>query len=288
MTKLTYAKRVWIIKQHKKGISASKIALAQKINRRCVYQILEKHNTYGWEGLKDHKTGRSETVLNPKAQDMILEIRKKYGYGALSIEQILRKKGFSISHRQIEKVIVRAGLVKPNIKKQKPRKWVRYELPNPNDLWHTDWTIDPFTEKKLSAYIDDRTRLIVSYGLFDKASAENSIALLKAGIAEYGKPKAIMTDHGSQYYAPRPECKQGNTQFRITLNILGIKHYLARINRPQTNGKIERWFGTYKEEYLRGSFSSIKDFVKCYNEGRLHMSLGYRTPLEVWNELKSV
>jgi putative transposase len=288
MTKLTYKKRVWIIKQYKKDVSPSKIAQAQRIHRSRLYQIIEKYNEYGWDGLKDHKTGRPEIVLNPKAQDMILEIRKKYGYGALSIEQILRKKGFSISHRQIEKTIVRAGLVKPNVKKQKPRKWVRYELPNPNDLWHTDWTVDPFTEKKLSAYIDDRTRLILSYGLFDKASAENSIALLNAGISEYGKPKAIMTDHGSQFYANRDDAIEQNTQFRITLNVLGIKHYLARINRPQTNGKIGRWFGTYKEEYLRGSFSGIKDFVKCYNEKRLHMSLDYRTPLDVWKELNNV
>lgn len=288
MTKLTYTKRIWIVKQYKKGVSASKIALAQKINRRCVYQILEKYNNYGWEDLKDHKTGRPELILSPKAQDVIIALRKKRGYGALNIEQILKKKGFSISHRQIEKVIVRAGLVKPNIKKQKPRKWVRYELPNPNDLWHTDWTIDPFTEKKLSAYIDDRTRLIVSYGLFDTATAENSIALLKAGIAEFGKPKTIMTDHGAQFYANRDDAIEQNTRFRITLNVLGIKHYLARINRPQTNGKIERWFGTYKEEYIKGSFSSIKQFVKWYNEERLHMSLGYRTPSEVWSELKSV
>ena len=288
MTRLTFNKRVWIVKQYQKGLSPSKIALAQKIHRSRVYQIIEIYNEYGWDGLKDHKTGRHETILNPKAQDIILEIRKKYGFGATKIEQVLRKKGFSISHRQIEKVIVRAGLVKPNIKKQKPRKWVRYELPNPNDLWHTDWTIDPFTEKKLSAYIDDRTRLIVSYGLFDRATAYNSIALLKSGIAEYGKPKAVMTDYGAQFYANREDAIRQNTQFRITLNILGIKHYLARINRPQTNGKIERWFGTYKEEYIKGSFSGIKDFVKWYNEERIHMSLGYKTPLEMWKELKSV
>ncbi len=119
----------------------------------------------------------------------------------------------------------------------------------PNDLWHTDWSYDPFTGKNISVYLDDRTSLITSHGIFKKASAENSLALLKSGIADYGKPKAVMTDHGSQFYANHPNAKQENTKFRATLNILSIKHYLARINRPQTNGKVERFFRTYKEEY---------------------------------------
>ena len=288
MYKLTFKKRVWIVKQHLRGISASKIALAQKIHRSGVYQIIDKYKQFGWGGLKDHKTGRPETILNPKIVEKVLDFRKRFGYGACHIEQILKRKGFAISHRQIEKVLVRNGMVKPNPKKQRPRKWVRYELPNPNDLWHTDWSFDPFTNHNLSVYIDDRTRLITSFSVFKRATAENSIALLYSGIAEYGKPKAVMTDHGSQYYANITGAKQENTQFRATLDMLGIKHCLARVNRPQTNGKVERFFRTYKEEYATGSFSSLNDFIKHYNEVRLHMSLHYKTPREVWDELTNV
>jgi len=288
MYKLNFKKRVWIIKQYRKGISASKVALSQGINRRCIYQIVDKYREYGWEGLKDSKTGRPETMLNKNAEIIILDLRKRYGYGACHIEQILKNKGFGISHRQIEKLLVRNELVEPNIKKQKCRKWVRYELPNPNDLWHTDWTYDPFTQQQFSVYLDDRTRLITSYGLFKRATAQNSIVLLKVGIAEYGKPKSVMTDHGSQYYAPRPECSQENTQFRTVLDALGIKHYVARVNRPQTNGKVERFFLSYKTEYTTGTFSNIADYIKHYNEARLHMSLNYKTPIQIWRDLKCV
>jgi len=288
MNKLTFQKRVWLVKQYNKGVPASKLALAQKIHRSAVYQIIDIYKQDGFEGLKDHKTGRPETKLNPNVEIIIFDLRKRFGYGACHIEQILRRKGFSISHRQIEKLLLRNGLVEPNIKKQRSRKWVRYELPNPNDMAHTDWSYDPFTTKNLSVFIDDRTRLITSSGLFKRATAENSIALLKSAVADYGKPKSVMTDHGAQYYANRNECKQENTQFRIALDALGIKHYLARVNRPQTNGKVERFFLTYKTEYATGSFSCIKDFIKHYNENRLHMSLGYRTPQEVWDELVDV
>lgn len=285
MYKLNFKKRVWVVKQVLKGIPVNKVALAQKISRISVFKIMQKYKECGWEDLKDHKTGRPETKLNKNAEIMILDLRRRFGHGACYIEQLLRRRGFNISHRQIEKLLVRNGLVEPNIKKQRCRKWVRYELPNPNDLWHTDWTYDPFTQKQFSVYIDDRTRLITSFGIFKRATAENSIALLKSGISEYGKPKTIMTDHGSQFYANREKAKQENTQFRITLDVLGIKHYIARINRPQTNGKVERFFLTYKIEYVAGSFSNIRDFIKHYNEARLHMSLGYKTPKEVWNEL---
>jgi putative transposase len=288
MYKLTFKKRAWIVKQYQQGVPASKLALAQNIHRSAIYQIISTHKKYGWDGLKDHITGRPETVLNPNAKIVILDLRKKFGYGPLKIEQILKQKGFAISHRQIEKVLIRNGMVTANPKKQKPRKWVRYELPNPNDLWHTDWSYDPFTGKQLSVFIDDRTRLIISFGLFKSASAENSVALLRSGIAEYGKPKAVMTDHGSQYYANHPNAEQENTLFRQTLDPLGIKHCLARINRPQTNGKVERFFLTYKQEFATGSFVSLIDFMRHYNENRPHMSLLYKTPKQVWDELKSV
>ena len=286
MYKLSFEKRVWIVKQVLRGMPRVKAALSQSISDRTVRELMNKYELYGWDGLKDHKTGRSETVLNQNAIIVILDLRTHFGYSACRIEQILKQKGFAISHRQIEKVLIRKGMVVANPKKQKPRKWVRYELPHPNDLWHTDWSYDPFTGKQLSVYIDDRTRLITCFGVFQNATAENSAALLRSGIAEYGKPKAVMTDHGSQYYANHPNAEQENTLFRQVLDPLSIKHCLARINRPQTNGKVERFFRTYKEEFAAGSFKNIADFMRHYNENRPHMSLLYKTPKQVWEELK--
>lgn len=288
MYKLNFKKRVWIVKQFLKGVSASRLALAQRVHRSLIYQIIDKYKAEGFDGLKDHKTGRPETSLNPNAEIIILDLRKRFGYGAVRIEQLLQNKGFAISHRQIEKLLVRNNLVMPNIKKQRPRKWVRYELPNPNDLWHTDWSFDPFTGQNLSVCIDDRTRLITSFGIFKNANTNNSIAILKTGIASFGKPKAVMTDHGSTYYANKPNSKQEHTQWRIYLDALGIKHCLARVNRPQTNGKVERFFRTYKEEYATGSFKNINEFITHYNEARPHMSLNYKTPKEIWAELTTV
>ncbi|MEK6874746.1 MAG: hypothetical protein AABX52_03285 [Nanoarchaeota archaeon] len=43
MNKLTFKKRVWIVKEYEKGVNASSIALTQKIHRSAVYQILVVH-----------------------------------------------------------------------------------------------------------------------------------------------------------------------------------------------------------------------------------------------------
>ena len=286
MYKLTFEKRVWIVKQYLKSKSTSIIALSQKVTPRTVQKIVKIYNQDGWDGLKDHKTGRRETTLNQNAEIIIFDLRKRFGYGPERIEYLLKSKGFGISHRQIYKLLVRNNLVEPNIKKQKCRKWVRFELPNPNDMWHTDTTYDPFTQKQLIIYLDDKTRLVTSFGVFNRATADNSIALLKSGIASHGKPKSIMTDHGSIYYANKSSSKEQFTQFRIVLDLLGIKHYLARVNRPQTNGKVERFFLSYKTEYATGSFSNIKDYITHYNGARPHMSLNYKTPKEIWDEFK--
>jgi putative transposase len=290
MYKLNFKKRVWLVKQHLKGISISKLALCQRISRWSVYKIIKKYEEFGWDGLKDHKTGRSEIILNPNMEIIILDLRNRYKWGAVRIEMFLKSNGFLISHRQIEKVLNKYNLVIPNFRKQKSRKWVRFELPNPNDMLHTDWTHCPFTDKYFSVYIDDRTRLITAYGIFKKANTINSLTLLNSSIADFGKPKSVMTDHGTTYFNNTPNSKgflQFNT-FQKELNSLGIKHSLAPVNRQQTNGKVERFFRTYKEEYITETFSCIKDFIKHYNEVRPHMSLYYKTPLQVWNSFENV
>ena len=285
MYKLNFEKRVWLVKQYLKGNSTNKLALAQGVSRMTISNLVRDYKEYGWDGLKDHKTGRSEVQLNQNAEIIILDLRKRFGYGACRIEYLLKEKGFSISHRQIEKLLLRNRLVQTNIKKQKSRKWVRFELPNPNDMWHTDWSYDPFTQKQLSVYLDDRTRFVTSYGIFQRSTSENTIALLKSGIASFGKPKSVMTDHGSVFYANKAESQQ-NSQFRIVLDALGIKHYVARVNRPQTNGKVERFFLSYKTEYATGTFSNITDYIRHYNGARPHMSLNYKTPKQIWDEFK--
>lgn len=57
---------------------------------------------------------------------------------------------------------------------------------------------------------------------------------------------------------------------------------------PQSNGKLERWHGTLKQDCLRpGAPSSVEQarqlvarFVEHYNQRRLHSAIGYVTPAD--------
>jgi putative transposase len=58
---------------------------------------------------------------------------------------------------------------------------------------------------------------------------------------------------------------------------------------PQSNGKIERWHGTLKQECIRPRIpltvedarKIVGEFVNNYNDVRLHGAIGYVTPTVV-------
>ena len=80
--------------------------------------------------------------------------------------------------------------------KQRRRKWVKYERRHSMSLWHTDWYFiedDRWRSKWLIAYLDDASRFIVGYGIFDEATTENAISVLDDRINGYGKPLELLT-----------------------------------------------------------------------------------------------
>ena len=168
-------------------------------------------------------------------------------------------------------------------KRERP-KYVRYEADNINDQWHIDWSVDPLTKKNLLAILDDKSRFIVFAGLFDSASAENSAIGLRKAIMTYGAPKELVSDNGSHFknvHSKRTPCEPVK---KVELEF-GIKHIFIRANHPQSNGKIERWFGSYKGEFKIMRHPDVYDlhtYVKFYNFERIHQSLGYETPARIF------
>ncbi|MFH1053955.1 MAG: integrase core domain-containing protein [Candidatus Woesearchaeota archaeon] len=82
MYKLNFLKRVWIVKQYLKGVSVSRICLAQNISRMTVSNLVRSYKEFGWDGLKDHKTGRPET--NGKVERFFLTYKKEYATGSFT------------------------------------------------------------------------------------------------------------------------------------------------------------------------------------------------------------
>ena len=74
MYELNFKKRVGIVKQRLKGVSPSKLALAQKVSERTIRKIYANYKEEGWDSLKNHKTGRPETNLSKNAEIIIFDM----------------------------------------------------------------------------------------------------------------------------------------------------------------------------------------------------------------------
>lgn len=91
-----------------------------------------------------------------------------------------------------------------------------------------------------------------------------------------------MTDHGSQFYANKADSrKRVESEFEKRMVGMGIRHVLARVKHPQTNGKLGRIHGEIQrklpefEAILMRTSESIDLFMRWYNYERPHMSLDY-------------
>jgi hypothetical protein len=93
----------------------------------------------------------------------------------------------------------------------------------------------------------------------------------------------VLTDNGSEF------CSRKNPKehpFERMLLELGIKHRYTRPYRPQTNGKVERFWRTLNDDLMEGTtFDSIEHFqdelqqyLVYYNEIRPHQGIGAMTP----------
>lgn len=271
---MSYSKgfKLRCIKHVEMGISSIPIvAEIKKIPKQTLYRWLKDYYKYGESALENKKPGASPLEINKKFEQLILDEWKNRKRSAHKLWLKMKSKGYNVSERQIQKIYKKYGFNMNKRSRPSQIKFVKYEWPAPNMLWHTDWTQCPFTGAYLIAFIDDYSRFIVHAEYFSNATTENTLIAFALAIKRHGKPDAIITDNGVQFHVNGP--------FEGFCEKNGIKHILGRVHHPQTNGKIERWFGTYKLEFKEGE-DTLDSFVKFYNEERLHQGINYVTPIK--------
>ena len=98
--------------------------------------------------------------------------------------------------------------------------------------------------------------------------------------------KEILSDNGAEFSSKN---NVENHPFEKMLQFLGIKHRYTQPCRPQTNGKIERFWKTIENELLSGeTFETYEEFQHyirgyCvyYNEHRMHQGINLKIPSEM-------
>ncbi len=273
------------------GLAATEFSVLVGISPHTLYEWKRRFETRGPAGLADRRTGKNKgsRLAEPirRAIRMMKEAHPDWGQERLH-DMLLRAEGFAVSPGAIATVLAEAGYVVEAPPQRPNEPAVRtFERAHPNDLWQTD--LFTFLLKRegrrvhLVAFMDDRSRFLVGYGLHASASGAMVREVFLAAVARFGAPREVLTDNGTQYKTWR-----GVSQFTRMLEQRGIRHVVASPRRPQTLGKTERFWGTLWRELLEPAvFLGIDDarrriglFIDWYNFQRPHQGIGGMVPAD--------
>ena len=273
VAKLDPVKVQYVIRQKETGRSTKEVAQEMKVSGRWVQKLYARYLRNG-EAPVLGKPGRPRVEVTDAMRKMVSECFEQYRIGAVGIEKALELRGIHMPHNTIHRIMRDDGaMAARQPKKSRRRSWVRYERTYSNSMWHTDYKLLD-DGRWFIAYQDDASRFIVAYGVFAEATGNHAVKVLHAAIRSHGKPASILTDRGTQFYASESDLKRkGASEFEQELARLDIKHILARVNHPQTNGKLERFHGEIQRK--QKWFADIHELVRWWNHTRPHMSLDW-------------
>lgn len=240
---------------------------------------------------RSRRPNSSPTRTPEAVERRILELRAENpGWGAKTLHKVLENQGEQNLPcvRTVNNILRRNGCISPE-ESQKRQPFTRYEKEKCNMMWQTDFKGEFRMEDNNYCYpltiIDDHSRFSIK--IAPRLSTKNVvIPVFTEVFHEYGLPDSILSDNGSQFAGFR----KGYTQFERWLMELDILPIHGRIKHPQTQGKIERFHRTMKQELLNHiSISNIDDaevqfgdWREKYNNIRPHEALGMKTPGQVY------
>jgi transposase InsO family protein len=273
------------------GLPARDFAALVHISHHTLYAWRKKFEELGPAGLMEQPRGRRAGSRLPElTKRTILMLKQSHpDWGCQRISDMLvRGPALPASPSAVARVLHEAGYEMEETPTRAHKAPVRsFERAKPNQLWQTD--LFTFMLKRqnrrvyLVAFMDDHSRFVTGYGLHASQSATLVIEVVRAAMAAYGAPEEILTDNGSQYITWR-----GKSQFTRELEKRGIKQIVARPRRPQTLGKIERFWGSLWRECVETAvFLDLADarqriglWIDHYNLQRPHQGIGGLVPAD--------
>lgn len=224
-----------------------------------------------------------------ETESLILAVRASNpSWGGRKIKAVLEAAG----HEKVPSAKTCGNILKRNgcIDPEEARKHVpfqRFERETCNDLWQTDFKGDFLLGDGTRCFpldiLDDHSRFCIRIDPKHSATGVKDSFIL--AFKEFGLPNAILSDNGAQFSGFRG----GYTQFERFLMDLDIEPIHGRIMHPQTQGKIERFHRTMKQEVLRTTPENLaaakkllQDWRWRYNELRPHSALNMKTPASVY------
>jgi transposase InsO family protein len=236
----------------------------------------------------------------------------------------MRADGHDVTNSSVQRALRRRGLLLPQGFRADRRSWavlrrrVFHDPPTErNRVWQTDFSEFETARGgiwRISAVLDYVSKYCLAITVTPTSRGADAVRCLQLAIEEAQHVLDLIdlrTDRGAMDIldaddtvlgqAPAPiavvtdngPCYRGSifqTLFDTTADDPLLRHVRTRIKSPQTNGVIERFFGTLKYEHLfRGYIGDgdaldmeVHRFRIIYNTIRPHQALGDRTPQQTY------
>lgn len=281
---------------------------------RFVQEFYKHHDTDRRSFLKYYnrfkQSGREEDLIPrkrgpkwqtrrvlPYIENKVLELRE-LGMNRYEIAHCLRPKlkKHTPSPSGIYNILKRAGVSRLKVKmKQEKRRIIKKKA---GELAHVDTHHLPKSvimgqsqKLYLVAVVDSCTRIAWAEVVEDVTSLTVMFSVLRCFniIADQYNIKfaEVLSDNGPEF-GKKESSKKENHPFQRMLMELGIKHRQIRPYRPQTNGKVERFWRTVEEDLIQETnFESVEElreellkYLVYYNHQRPHQALNGKTPAD--------
>jgi transposase InsO family protein len=162
---------------------------------------------------------------------------------------------------------------------KKPR-----QASHPDEVWHTDlmylWVAGRWYF--LVSVLDSYSRYIVVWDLVLTLAAAEVVNVVHPALeARPGLKPRMVRDNGSQFIA---------REWRQMVAYFGLVDIPIRVRHPESNGRIERYHRSVREEGLGDAEPKdlyearqlVADWVDFYNHQRLHAGLQYLRPADYY------
>ncbi len=192
----------------------------------------------------------------------------------------------AVSPSSVYRVLSTSGLLRQTTAKPSQKGTGFNQPKRPHQHWHIDITYINIcgTFYYLCTILDGYSRYIVHWEIRSAMTEADVEIVLQRAREKFPKvTPRLISDNGPQFIA---------RDFKHFIRLCGMQHVRTSPYYPQSNGKIERWHQTLKQECIRpGTPLSPTDadriittFVEQYNQHRLHSAIGYLTPADKLNQ----
>lgn len=277
--------RSFVMGLHVQGRTLSDLSREFDIPREVLSRWWQRYQCEGLAGLTPRsRRPHHSTAIAPSAVRQMLRLRRRR-LGPARIAALV-----GVSAKTVHRVLLRHGQSRLPRPRRPPAK--RYEKSRPGELLHLDIKLLPSLRNARYDYefavVDDFSREAVVTIATDQTSATATTFLETVVAVLPYRVEAVLTDNAFAFTMHYAHHADRLTRFEQACRSLGIVHHLLRPRRPQSNGKVERFFRTIDDECLalqrRWTFHhrarAVDAFVRFYNHERPHLSLNGMTPIE--------